>query len=1296
MPFLYEFIIDNQKVEGEIGFSTSRKWEEALDEATLVIPFTYENDKPYKMFSLLNIEITEIDDYTTRNIIDTRNYDFIIYSDNVVSLGSYGYYKHQVNAIEYTAKMDYYMINNLSKSRSILRDVQARFETNEDVNYLNVTDEYIINVTLEYIPVKENYFAGENVNFTQVYEPYIYVASAPPTFRRGEAVIRTNATLISGTSPHTLSDGSANWVFPEGEWYIEYGFIANGTEGLMINLGFNYVYRFYIEVEERQELSMYDVINEIRSSVSKFGGIEDTFYYEYTRIFDIDPSYEDYLKSVQAPQIYLSQATARQMLVYALSFINALPRLELDEGIDKLTLERYNLDTGDFSISDVVGYGGHQNTNQIGTRNYQPISQALANNLDDTSIHTPSRSGYQQVRSTEVQLTAGNFSIKLPEKSPLYMPKKLVNLLSRLKIGVSDVTATVFEETNIELDLTPRWINIEEWRLKEITENFPSIEAHEIWNTDIGLRPNKVENLYWQVGDTEIKLSDIFGTLFEDNLIRNVVKMAIYEWVMLHPPIPHIDFSSLYGDDIMYNRYFIEYDLPSSTDAEYKDWRFRVEYITDERLVIKQDKEDLEQVSFYSEMKQNQEEALVNIVRQSRKGYGDLQRTGNMAFSFPKKHISLSEFYEVGMKDSEDYTITQIDTQWYNDHAIAIYHITKYHNRIQQATFVNQKYRPFDNFAKTVLDRHEHYGDYLMALPPDDMDSGVQEQSTKIYNNDRTVRRIVEILLGNDFGLPSKPSATVALIRTDGMLKENPESGGDNRKFIVSPLTSRGIKGGFAFTLGFQNNQVAGDGLVSETVEGETVYFNRAVRYTDNKGRFTRFGFAIMKDLTFDSGDYPTYPLIENDINDFNAYFYDNVYFWCGYYYTNQPFETPLIWNKDPMTNAQLTYQLQVLSYYMNLYIFGLKFFTENYMVREHESLNGAKLYLYTNGTRYEMFEDLFVKEGFANSITLRDNDVLGDGNIEYDHITNQINFIGISMVGITSWAIGIENDEGNIELLLACNEGLSGIKFAKRHIRPNVTEIGDRTLEEEWMFINGIFELDGDFSYVRGREVQLDIDGCDLVVDGDFSYVRGREVQLDIDGCDLVVEGDFEYYRSKNIGDNLDIEMVISFDMTYERGLSVSFDLSSAMQFDTDLQFIKQISDYSDLEMNTELVFDMEYYKSKNIGVSLDIGMALTHDIVAVRYEWQETTNQTPTVSSGSTCSVASDEGDIRCLTTTCVYEETDSYLSFSDETEEYLCTIGNTQTICEIIGMGLWICTVYTGTVEYSDCEICSEVVI
>ena len=1188
MPFLYEFTIDTEKVEGQIGFSTSRKWEEALDEATLVIPFTYESETPYKMFSILSIDISEIDNYTDRNTIDTREYEFIIYSDNVKSLGSYGYYRHQVNAIEYTAKLDYYMINNLSKSRSVLKDTQAPFETHEISASSEVT--WFAKVTLEDIGLKENFYANRELELDTVYQAYVASSGEVDGFKRTGAVIRTNATLVSGTSPHTLSSSSATWVFPAGEWEIEYGFIADGTEGYSYDIGFNPIYTFYVEAIDQYELSMYDVINDIRDSVSKYGGIEDTVYYDVTRIFDIDSSYEDYLKSVQAPQIYLNQATARQMLIYALSFVNMLPRLELGTTIDNLTFEEYNLSNGTFIPRDVIAYGGHQNTNQIGTRNYQPITQALANNLDDTSVHSPSRSGYQQVRSLDIQLTADNFTIKLPEKSPLYMPKKLVVVIPYIKIYSSGGAATVRSWTDFELDITPRWINEAEWKLKDITTNFPTITSRDIWDNDLGLREYKVENLTWQVGDTHINLATIFGTLFEDNLIRNVVKMAIYEYTMLHPPVPILTDGSFDGN------FEIDIDIPAI--SEYKDWRFRVEYITDERLVIKQEKEDLEQVSFYSEMRQNQEQALVNIVRQSRKGYGDLQRTGNVTFSFPKKHTSLDEFYEVGQKDSDNYTITQIDTQWYNDYAIATYHITKYHNRIQQATFVNQKYRPFDNYAKSVLNRHEHYGDYLIALPPTDTDSGVQEQDTKIYSNDNTVRRITEILLGNDFGLPTKATASVALIRTDGMLDAYPEGSPSNKRyFIVSPLTSRGVKGGFAFTLGFKNNQVAGDGLVSETVGSVTTYYNEAVRYTDKKGRFTRFGFAIMEDLDFDSVDDLTFPLIENLVTAIDTYFEDNAYFWCGYYYDNVAFAYPLVWNKDPMTNAQLTYQLNVVSYYIGLYIFGLKFFTDNYIVREHDILNGAVLYLYTDSTRYEMFEDLFVKSGYDSSVALRDNEIFGDGNIEYDHIENTVLFVGISMTSVTSWAIGITNENGDIELLLACNEGLSGVKFVNRHFRPNVLEIGNRTLVVEYINLDFALEFSEGITYVRGREVPLTSD-IGLIISNDLTYVRGTELLETLD-TELTLNNDLVYRASKDIGDTLDIEMRFGAKLKHFVGDSIPIEMDFGVIVTGDMTFVRGDEVQSTMDLALALINDMTYVRGTELAETTDIALVLTNDIV-------------------------------------------------------------------------------------------------
>ena len=1167
MPFVYKFTIDNEIVDVQLGFSTSRKWEEALDEASLVIPFTYLNKAPYKMFSMVNVKITEIDNYISRNQIATKELEYLVYSDRVEAQGAYGYYKHNVNAIEYTAKLDYYIMRSLARSRSVIDKTPAPFRTH---NNQGGPTSYVVDATLENLNLPATLRQNNEVVFDQVYQAYIVDSGEVSSYKRVDAVISTNATLVSGTNNHVLSDGPATWVFPKGQWEIYYGFTADGDEDPDFVSGFNKLYTFYVDVIDENELSVYDVVNEIRSAVSKFGGLEDTRYYDTTRIFDIDSEDEAYLKKIQSPQIYLSNVTARQALIYALTVVNALPRLKREEDLDTLELERYNLSTGSFSREGVIGLGSQQNTNQIGTRNHMAISQGLTDDLDDPSIFTPSKNSYQQVRSLDIQLTANNFAIKLPERSPLYIPKKLAVIIPRIKITSFDGIATLVDVTNFEIDLTSRWINSEEWKLKEITENFPSIETKDIWDTELGLRDWKVENLQWSVGDTEINLSTIFGTLFQDNLIRNVVKLAIYEHYMLNMPRP------VGVGDIFFHQQKIEITMPD-TD-EYKDWRFRVEYITDERLVIKQDKEDISQISFYSEMRQNQEEALVNIVRQSRKGYGDLQRTGNVLFSFTKKHTSLSEFYEIGQIDSEGYTIGGIDTQWFNNHAIANYHVTRYHNRIQQTTFVNQKYRPFDNYAKSVLDRHEHYGDYLIAVPPDDTESGVQEQSTKIVSKDRTVRTIVEILLGGEFGLPSEnTNATVALIRTDGMLEIYPESANNIRNFITVPVTSRGIKGGFVFTFGFQNNQVAGDGLVTELKSGVTTYYNRAKRYTDSKGRFTRFGFAILSDIEFDSDDYLSYPLITKDISTFYSFFNNKVYFSCGYYFSNEPFEHPLVWNKDPLTNANLTYGLNVLSHYVGLYVFGIKFYTNNFIVKNpNEDLNGARLYLYRDGTRYEMFEDILVKSGYHNSVILRDDFYLGDGNIEYDIETNQINFIGIDMAFVTSWAIGTPNDDGTIELLVACNEALNGIKFVNRHIRPNIKEIGDRNLLEEWVMLDNGYDLSVDLTYVRGKEVQETID---------FGYT--------------ISEIDIDYYRSKDIGENIDFDLSFKGNILYFINDSVPLELNYSLDLTHDIEFYRSKDIGDTLDLDLEIQNEIQFYRSKDVGNTIDFGYILNSDVL-------------------------------------------------------------------------------------------------
>ena len=208
MPFRYEFKLNNEKISGvEIGFSTSRKWEEALDEAKLSLPFLT-SSVPLSMYGLLQIEINEVD--ADNEVLETETHDMLIISDRVSPATRYGYYRHDINAIEYTAKLDAYMMASLAKSRVIINQNPAPFEViglNENFSF---STGYQTLVNVEAIDVKTTYYANKEITFKQVRQAYqSHTSTGAPIddFSMRNVYITTNATLVSGTKPFNLSSG---------------------------------------------------------------------------------------------------------------------------------------------------------------------------------------------------------------------------------------------------------------------------------------------------------------------------------------------------------------------------------------------------------------------------------------------------------------------------------------------------------------------------------------------------------------------------------------------------------------------------------------------------------------------------------------------------------------------------------------------------------------------------------------------------------------------------------------------------------------------------------------------------------------------------------------------------------------------------------------------------------------------------------------------------------------------------------------------------------------------------------
>ena len=1041
MPFVYEFKLNGKKIRDiEHGFSTSRKWEEALDEAKLSLPFTT-TDEPYSMYGLLDIVIYQVDNYKDYNILDTKTFEMLIISDRVSPTGVYGKFRHDINAIEYTAKLDAYMVSSFVRSLSIVNRVQAPFITTENEDFigqpLSSTNKVSLGLFLEPIKVKDTYFTNEPITFNKVAKGYQRIANVYDdrmTYRRCDVLLKTTAPVPINDKTVILNEGSVEWVITTpGRYEITYG--ARVKDMFAVSNGDYWLYKFFINVINNDEITLYDWLIKLRNVVGSYGGIESEIYHNQTRLFEIDENDAEYLKKIKAPQVFLDTATVRQVLIFLLSYVNALPRLKYGETIDILGLEQYGDIRGSFEMFDIDGISGSQNTNQIGTKSYSNLKQVMPNDLETPTIFLPSKNAYATVRSATTQLTDSNYELKLPKGKSLYKPTKFtVKIRSKFEVGGNDFIGVGDIEEDLELDLTNRLINRNEWELKKISKDYPSITTMKLYDSKLGLHENRVSNLAWQMGDTSIKLGDVFGEVFQTPLIYNVIKEALYEYYILNPKVVAPPYPDPEGRDVIFDVFTVSVVDPALTGKNYRNLEFNLEYIALEDLVIKQEKEDLSQIDFYSEMRHNQEESMLNVIRGSRKIYGDLQRVGNKQYSFTKRHFDLASIYKVGTRDINDFTITDANLTFYNDFILAEYFITKHYNRIQQATFIDQTYRWRDTYAKTVMERHEHYSDYLMLAPLnlDLMNENIEEQETLFTHvgNESRIKVFANVFSTLLASKKVRTKATVGFIKTDGMLDYYEKPYEDSDFYISVPISSFGVRQGLSFKFGFKENQIAGDSLI----EKDGNYYNSPVRYTDVGGRFEKLSFIIantMKDNTLNKQEYPL-------VNSANLGSYEyfstlkkdaNEHKGIGY--------NPLIIDKDPLTNFSLTYQVNVLSYNYNQFVIGLKFFTDSALVKESEEIPNPILYIYNNEDYYNNFEDLIIKDGYDRTISLqypnfRQNtpakykEFLFGGNVSFNE-------------NDTHWAIGTSDGE----LLLACNEILKGFKVLEFHHRPNVFEIG-------------------------------------------------------------------------------------------------------------------------------------------------------------------------------------------------------------------------------------------------------------
>jgi hypothetical protein len=483
-----------------------------------------------------------------------------------------------------------------------------------------------------------------------------------------------------------------------------------------------------------------------------------------------------------------------------------------------------------------------------------------------------------------------------------------------------------------------------------------------------------------------------------------------------------------------------QYNIVQDVTSDFMDLQFNVEYITLENMNAQVEREDISYSDYYTEARINQSSKLLNVVNATRKSYGELQRSGVPNITFSRHHESLADLLEVGNKEEDGYVIVQRKIEWHNNYIYATYVATKDHNRLSQFIGLDQAYRwaeiPTSN---QVYECIESYTDYIVISDPS---TTITPGDTKHYST-HALDIIIGTLTNTWGGTGGKTKITLAYVRTDGFLDIYPNDGTYNYG-IMTPVASFGVKGGFVFNFGFENNQVAGVRVKESTTSG--LFWNDAVRYTNRQGTFNEFWFqlstvfstsSIYADWTEDELS-ENYPLIHTTSSLVFTSATTMMYS-CGSMIPSHSTYDALVRYKDRSQSFKVSYQNTVISNTYLEYVFGQAFYSNNFIVKNpkqvYNEIVGTPMYLYVyeDGTTYGKFEDLKIKDGYETPVLL-------DRGVNVTFTSRQFRFTGsIDLSGATSWAIG--DEDGN--LYIACNDNHNGFNVSEQHLRPGLLEIG-------------------------------------------------------------------------------------------------------------------------------------------------------------------------------------------------------------------------------------------------------------
>ncbi|NCD00278.1 MAG: hypothetical protein EOL95_11340 [Bacteroidia bacterium] len=253
--------------------------------------------------------------------------------------------------------------------------------------------------------------------------------------------------------------------------------------------------------------------------------------------------------------------------------------------------------------------------------------------------------------------------------------------------------------------------------------------------------------------------------------------------------------------------------------------------------------------------------------------------------------------------------------------------------------------------------------------------------------------------------------------------------------------------------------------------------------------------------------------------------------------------------------------------------------------------------------------------------------------------------------LGLASWCVADVN--GNV--YFAVNGTQRYVYLVSQYnYEPYIVEIND-------------IEISGVISHEAIIGLHYDVD--DVAIDGLISHeaLIGNDVYYG----DVEIEGIISTYLA--VGDSVTIN-----------DISISGVISSDYTYNADHFAIIDI-DISGVISHAESSFAPDHYDIDDI----DISGLISYEHVATELQW--VSGGTVPVGANE-CNSTDDVGNTRC-TAVCVFEEYDSYISLTNDSNSVSCVLGQTNKItCTRQNPTQWLCTIYEGVQGYTNCEVCT----